>query len=498
MALNMEKKTVSGERLAGTARVQVPLRSESASTGVREAAEVLWEDARLYISGAEAHDGSVRVEGTLYCQALYRLEGDSAIKTAQSETAIGEEIEMDAARRGMAATAWGEVEHLEAEYVGGRVVFSAALELGCEATEDFEAQVVQSAAGEGLEVKISRFPLRRATGEARERVTLRDEVSLPSALRARGVLLSRCAVRGVVCQREEGGLRVGGEVLLEALVRCGVEERPLAMVKYAMPFEQALPLPQDAPGEPAAQAQVKALACQLDDEEPEDAAIRVSCEVDVSARIYDTREAACVTDAYGTADTDYAVKTEPLSLSSGINEAQGRSDFRGEILLGDGAGVGAVLAARVQPCVSEAEGDAVRGVVESVCLYVPAGREQVACARGESPFEIRLDQPLPENARLRVEAADADAVSVVTGRLEVRASLTAKASWRQETALPAAADLIPSPAAPRPSAIRIRYAQRGETLWDIARLCRVREEDLRRLNPGMEQPEDGSPVIVWA
>ena len=497
MALTMEKRTVEGERTVGLNRVQVPVRCESAPTGVREAAEVLWEDARLYLSGVTAQDGGILAEGTLFCQALYRLEGDSALRTAQCETPLQEVVEMEAARRGMTARCTGEIEHLEAEYAGGRVVFSAAVDLTGRVSEGCEAEIVESAGGDGLETHTESFTLRRLAGESGAAASLRDEVSLPSALQARGVLVSRCAVRNIAAEREEGGVRVGGEALVEALVRCGVEERPVAMVKYVMPFQQAVPFPEDTPGQPQASVQVKRLTCQLDDD-PEDAAIRIACELDMRVEMYDRKDVTAVTDAYGTRDTDVEVQTAPLAVCTGSEAAEGRAEFRGELLLGEGSlGVGAVLAVRAMPYVSEAEGDTVRGVVEAVCLYVPAGREQVACVRGENPFELRLDRPLPDGAGVRVEASDADAISVVSDRLEVRCTLAARGDWQQEKEIAAATAMTEVPAQRNPAAIVIRYAGAGDTLWDIARRYRASVEEVKALNPGMDTPKAGQPVIVW-
>ena len=498
MALTMEKKSIEAERTAALAQSQVPLRAESAPTGVREAAEVLWEDARLYISDCAARDGSALVEGTLYCQALYRLEGDSALRTAEAEVPIQEPLEAVGAKKGMWARCEGEIEHLEAEYAGGRVVFSAVVDLRVRVLETVQAQLVLSASGEGLFTRQDALSARKKTAEAGAAASLRDEVALPPALRARGVLVSRCAVKNLVCEREPGGARVGGEIQVEALIRCGVEERPVAMVKYALPFQQALSFPDGAGGEAVAFVQVKRLSCQLDDADPEETALKIACEADVKAALYETREISAVTDAFETGSNDVQLTKTRLEVTGGLQLISGREDFRGELLLGDGGlSVGAVLAVRAQPYVSETDGDRVRGVVEAVCLYVPAGREQVACARGEMPFEMRVERPVPENARVRVETSDADAMSVVSDRLEVRCQLLARCECPREDALEAVADMVEIPASRPNAALIIRYADSGDDLWSLARRFRVPPEEIARLNPGLETPKAGEPVLLW-
>jgi len=498
MALTMEKKIVEAEQVIGSAYGQIPLRAESEPTGLREAAEILWEDARLYLAPARAADSGAEVEGTIYCQALYRLSGDSALRTAVCEMPIREMLEIEGAQSGMTAVCEGDIEHLEARYSGGRVVFTGAAGLRARISAPAETEIVASASGDGLECRTQTCVSRKLTAENAAMATLRDEVSLPAALRARGVLITRSTVKNIRCEPEPGGVRVGGEILTEALIRCGVEERPVAMVKYTLPFEQALSFPDSAAGEAVGAVAVRTLDCRLDDEDSEDAALKILCEVRISAGLYAVEETAVISDAYGTGSADYTPQTIPLRLCAGTRTLEGREDFRGELLLPEGAqGVGAVLAVRAVPRVSETEGDIVRGVVESMCLYVPAGREQVSCVRGETPFEMKFSDAIPANSNVRMEALDADALSVVSDRMEIRCTLWGRCISTQEETLQAVSHLIETPAAKPPAALVIHYAAGKEELWDIARRYRVRLAEVKKLNPQMQRPQPGEPILVF-
>ena len=117
----------------------------------------------------------------------------------------------------------------------------------------------------GLEVKFAEICSNKLSAEANAEALLREAVTLPAALDARSALMDWFSTQIEDVSRDLGGVRVTGKVLVEALIASGVAGRPVALVKYAMPFDQLVELPDWLTEDVNAAVEVKRLISQVDE-----------------------------------------------------------------------------------------------------------------------------------------------------------------------------------------------------------------------------------------
>jgi|GEM_PF-1771030 len=504
MAISCVKQSVEVERLVGRATFQIPVRAEAAVPGAgRESVEVLMEDAFASVSGAEAQAGRVLVTGQVQCQAVYRLGDGGSLRALTARADFEQAVELEDAQPQMSVRARAEAEHVEAAYDNGHMVFQITVTVTVRVRSLTPVEAVTEIAGdEPVECLTSRLCSARTSAENSESAELSDSVSLPAALHARVALMQWAEPRVESAVRDLGGVRVSGAVQIESLIASSVSGRPVALVRYQMPFEQLVAMPDWVEGEPESEAEVTRLAVEVEEgAEDEDAALKMACSLLVTVRLTGEDCADAVSDAYIAGDGMLALTRQTLSVCAGEEAIQARETFRGALLLPENApGAGTALAARVRPVVSGWETERgvgqAQGVLEATVLYMPSGSEQLASVRAELPFTIRTAAPAGGDAALTVTASEAEASALMSDRMELRCVLTARgAVWRteEETVVTGAQE---DGTRPRRRGIGIFYPAAGDTFWTIGRRYRAALDVLKAENPQQEEAQAGQPVVV--
>ena len=504
MAISCEKQTIEVERLAGSASFQIPVRAEAPVPGAgRETVEVLMEDAFASLSGAEAQSGRVLVKGQAQCQAVYRLGEEGGLRALTARADFEQAVEIEGAEPSMAVRARAVAEHVEAAYDNGHMVFQVVVAVSVRVKSLTPVEAVTKIAGdEPVEVLTSRVRSARTSAENSETAELSDSVSLPAALHARVALMQWAEPRVESVARDLGGVRVSGAVQIESLIASSVSGRPVALVRYQMPFEQLVAMPDWIEGEPESEAEVTRLSVTVEEgAEGGDAALNMACSLQVTVSLSGEDCADAVSDAFIAGDGALALTRETLPVCAGAEAVQVRETFRGALLLPENApGAGTALAAHVRPVVSgweteNGEGRA-QGVLEATVLYMPSGGDRLTSVRAELPFAVKTPAPAGEDAALSVTASEAEAAALMSDRMELKCALSVRGvSWKPEdTAVVTAAQEAGS--APRRRGAGIRYPEPGDTFWSVARRYRVALEDLKAENPDMAEVRAGTPVIV--
>ncbi|MBR3505008.1 MAG: DUF3794 domain-containing protein [Clostridia bacterium] len=504
MEVSCTKRSIEVERLVGGASFQIPVRAEAAVPGAgRESVETLMEDAFASVTGAEAQAGRVLVTGQVQCQAVYRLGEEGGLKALTARAGFEQAVDMEGAQPQMAVRARAAVEHVEAAYDNGHMVFqvTVAVMVRVRSLAPVEA-VTEIAADEPVEALTSPVCSARTSAENSETARLSDSVSLPGALHARVVLMQWAEPRVESAERDLGGVRVSGAVQVESLIASSVAGRPVALVRCQLPFEQLVAMPDWLEGEPDCEAEVQDLNVEVEEgTEGGDAALKLECALQVTARLDGEDCVDAVSDAYVAGGGALALTWEALTVCAGAACVQARETFRGALLLPEGApGAGAALAARVRPVVSgwEAENGAgkAQGVLEATVLYMPSGGERLASVRTELPFSIKLDAPAGEDAALWVTASEAEASALMSDRMELKCVLTARGvSWKtMETAV--VTDAQAAQAEPRRRGMGVYYPSAEDTLWTVGRRYRIPLEQLKADNGGLAAASAGTPLFI--
>ena len=187
MALELTKQGFEVEDLIGARMSQVLLRAEALVPGAgREAIEPLLADASLFIDAADIQSGRIVLDGTVACQAVYRQGGEVTLRALGAQTGLSHVIDIPGVEPGMFSRVWGTVEHVDAKYENGHMIFLVTCSLRAQALRLQPVEGVQSVVGQpGLETAFESLKSVKLAAESSEMALLRDTAPLPAALDAR-------------------------------------------------------------------------------------------------------------------------------------------------------------------------------------------------------------------------------------------------------------------------------------------------------------------------
>lgn len=504
MELSFERQTIEIEQLIGEAGAQALVRAEATVSGAsREPAEPLMEDATLTIGAVEVQNDRVVLDGTVYCQAIYRQGDDATVRALTAQAQFNQVVEIEGASPKMIPRVQGAVEHVEAGYDNGRMIFQVAISLRAQVLQLQSQEVINQVSGiRGLETEYDEITSVKVSAEASADAVLREEVPLPPQLDPRLSLLDWYSVKINQTQPDLGGVRVQGEVQVETLIGTGVAMRPVALVKVAMPFDQLVELPDWLSGNVQAEAGVGKLTSQIDQglSEGDDATLKLEAELNVHIWALGKDSATALTDAYAPGDNDVVTQRQRIVVCKGVTDVNCAQPFRGTLLLPEGApGVGTVLAVRARPTLSQwsEEGGetALEGVLEVGVLYLPGGSEKLYAVRSELPFSIRCNAEIPADAWIRVDAVGAEASALMSDRLEFKCTLRVEGFARDEDDYTIATEAGVEPAQPRQSGLMIVWPQDGDSAWSIGKKYRIPLSEVKA-QAGDGATLSGKPIVM--
>ena len=124
MALETKRQTLEVETLIGVQYSQVLVRAETLVPGAgREAIEPLLAEANLTVSGADVQTDRVVLDGSAFCQAVYRQGEETTLRALTAQATLSHVAEIAGAAPGMLSRVLAQVEHVEAKYENGHMVF---------------------------------------------------------------------------------------------------------------------------------------------------------------------------------------------------------------------------------------------------------------------------------------------------------------------------------------------------------------------------------------
>lgn len=498
MALQIDRQTLEVENLIGARDAQVLVRAEALVPGAgRDAIEPLLADATLVVGDVDLQADRAVIEASVSCQAVYRQGEENALKALTARAALNHVLDIPGLQPGMLCRTRGEVEHVEARYENGHMVFQVSCKLSARATRLKSESLITGVRGqEGLQTVYTPIESVKLAAEAEEQALLKETVALPAALDARTALMDWAAVEVESVTRDLGGVRVKGRVLAETLVASGVPGRPAAPVRYPMELDQLVELPEWLSGNVFAEAELKRIVSRVEPGEQE-GETRLSCEAELRIRAYAniSESVNALADAYATRGNALDVEREALEYCAAADRLRFAEQVRGTALLDEGApGVGSVIAVLARPSIGEWRNEngrgRVEGVIEARVLYMPAGSEYAACTDAELPFSLAVPQPLSGDSDVEIQVLSADAAALMSDRLEMKLNLgvACETRRRERTTVVEALEEEDEPLRRRPGIV-IRWPEAGESQWDIGKRYAVPVEQVAL-------PEPGKPVVV--
>ena len=492
MALDLERRTFEAEKLIGTRSAQVLVRAEALVPGAgRDAIEPLLADASLYIGETDVQADRVVLEGSVACQAVYRQGEESTVKALAARTTLNHVLEIPGAMQGMQYRVRGEVNHVEARYENGHMVFMIACDLTAQVFSLVPVEVIGGVGdAEGLQTTYSDLKSVKLAAESSEMALLRETVSLPAALDARNAMMDWAAVEVEEVSPDLGGVRVKGRVMVETLVSSGVAGRPAVLVRYPLALDQLVELPEWLTGDVFAEVDVRGVRSQVESA-AEDGDMRLSCEVEARVRILAnaTDSVRALTDIYATQGASLDVDYEAVDLCVAADRASVSEVVRGTVLIGENApGVGTVIAAQVHPSIgqwtTENGQGRIEGVAETRVLYMPGGSDIPASAEAELPFTLTVPLPLNGDSLVDIQVVSAEANALMSDRLEMKLQLAVTCQTRKREAVRIVEEVEEGEPLRRRPGIIIRWPAPGESAWELGKRYSIPAGEIGEAEPG--------------
>lgn len=502
MALEINTQTIEIENGVGAKAAQALVRAEALVPGAgREAIEVLLTNASVELDGPEAQTDRLVVEGTVRCQAVYRQGSEATLRALTAEATLSQVFDMPGTAPGHTATACAGVDHVEARYENGHMIFLTTVALSAQTFKLTPTDVVTSVSGAQAQTQFTDLSSVRSIADSEASALLREEVALPAALDARTALMDWGTATVESYEADLGGVRVKGKVFVESLVASGVEGRPAATVKYALDYDQLVEVPEWLAQEVFAGASLNRLETRVEQGgEGEDSTLVIEAEVGVNVTSVGKDAVTALSDAYATGGQRLAVEGETLTLVTDIQSQRFTELVKGALLLSENApGVGSVIAVVVHPNISgwgEGGDSRVEGVLEANVLYMPGGSDRIASAQSELPFSVRCPGPLNGESEVRVSVLSAEANALMSDRVELRCMLGVSTVTRFSRKQDVVSTMAEGEDIKKRPGIVLFWPTQEDSVWSIGRRYAVSVDEVKKMNGGSSVIEQGKAMVL--
>ena len=503
MPLKLLKKEIEAEREIGHRYLQVLSRAEALVPGAgREAIEPLLWDAGVAIIRADVQNDRVVLDGALSCQAVYRQGEETTLRALSAKSTVSQVADIPGAQPGMLSRVQAVMEHVEAKYENGHMVFLVSLGLHVWVLKLERMEVIEGLEEEsGVETKYREWKLVKLAAEANETAVLTERVELPRALDARATLMDWGSVQIDSCEPDLGGVRVKGRAVIETLVGSGIEGKPGVVVKYPIEFDKLIELPEWLCKDVSVLASIRNIRTQLESgDEEEDGTLLLQADVyfEIAANLRE--QAKVLEDAYSIAATELKLQTDAVGLCTDVRCTRSTEMVRGTAPLGEGApAVGSVIAVRAIPNIAELRSAGgkgqISGLIEATVLYMPVGSDRPISSAAELPFTLDVPLHLDEDCAIRIAVTGAEANALMSDRLEMKISLDLCCEQRRSEEMACVTDIEEGESAPRRPGYIICWPEPDEDAWAIARRYKVPLEQVRA-STGEGGTTSGEPLVL--
>lgn len=483
MSLTEIKKEIETERLIGYRYTQQLCRAEALVAGAgREAVEPLLWDANAAIIRCDVQNERIVLDGTLQCQAVYRQGEETTLRALSAKSAISQVIELVPAQSGMLCRTDVQVEHVEARYENGHMVFQVGLGLRVwvMALERIEA-ITDMENSNQIETRYEELRFVKLAADAGETAVMTAEVELPHSLDARNTLMDWGNVLIDSVQQDLGGIRVKGRAMIETLVSSGIEGRPAVVVKYPIEFDKLLELPEWLSQNVGVSAQLRSIRTQVEnDENSEEGRLLIQTDVHFSISANVQESVRALMDAYGVGSKRIEITSEEFEACNDVTITQNTETIRGTVIADESsAAIGSVIAVRTQPNLAEVRMDEkasiLSGIIDADVLYMPAGSDIPASTHTELPFEMKASQILGDTSQIRLSVVSSEANALMSDRLEMKILLCADCETRHYESRSIVQQIEQVESEKKRSGYIICWQDESESAWDVGKRYGIAE-----------------------
>ncbi|MBQ3078439.1 MAG: DUF3794 domain-containing protein [Clostridia bacterium] len=502
MELNVKRQTIEAERLVGCEKQQLLLRAETLVSGAgREDVEILMADAAVHIENTDLQTDRLSVNGSVKCQAAYRLSSEASARAVHAETGLMSAFDIKGASPGMTAQVKAQVDEVRAKYENGHMVFDVSVTLFARVMELKPVSLITGIEGiDDVETKYAEVESVKLAAENSVLALVSNSVSLPSQLDARTALMEWATVSNVDARKDLGGVRVTGTVLLETLISSGAPSRPIALIRNSMPLDQLVEMPEWLTDSVQASCQVKSVSTEVEQALlGEDSTLKMEAEIDISVSAVGHDKALALTDAYAVGREAVRPEMQENEICLSFKDMYLFQPFRGSMMLPEGAGaVGSVCALRARANVSDIASQNgntnIAGVVDAQVIYMSGSGDKLVHANAYLPFEVSVAASLPEDAWVSVSVQSAEGNALMSDRIEMKCMLGIGISAREKKSIQTVSDVIPDGENARVHGIRLVWPEAGDEVWDVAKRYLVPAASIEKAGQGRIVP--GKAIVI--
>lgn len=477
MDFTLTRKAIEAEKRYESEKVQTHLRAEAMVLGAgRENVDVLLSDCRVRITSVQAGNDRVIAEGEAVCQAAYRVGSEPGARAANAVAPVSCVFDMKGVLSGMTAKVFSEADEVTAKYENGHMVFDVYLTMQAYVTSLVPVNVIVGSENDlFLQTRYEEIRSVKLAAENVGTQVISETVNLPAALDARYALMEWATVTQLDHQKEPGGIKVSGNVLVETLISTGLAEKPVQLVRYRLPIDRFMEMPEWLTDNVHLDASVRSVKTNVNQAVMgEDATLLMEAEIEILASATGEDQARAMVDAFSTGDTRIVCDKKTVDVCLGVNRITMNEPFRASVLLNDSSGsVGEVCAVKTRAIVGDVATDGARstvsGIVNTQVVYMTGDGESLKSENQDLPFEISVACPLTENERVTVSAVSPEGNALMSDRIEIKCMLTLTADKRTGGEITIADGLAEEGENVKKKGVMIVWPKENDTAWTIAK-----------------------------
>ncbi|MBQ9197466.1 MAG: hypothetical protein IJ157_09555 [Clostridia bacterium] len=495
MSVRLKRETIEAGSLLRAQPQQIIVEAEATLPGgLRDDVLLFHTEAKALPIAAETAGGRVTVSGQVAFRALYAQGDLTRVRSIEETRDFSRPLNADTRETQARYEPVCEITAVSARVFNGRLLMRAEMNVGAEANETHDVQVVTALEEENAQVLSDTLTVRHTVGEGSGQGLVKGEFEISQALQADEALLGSGEARVEdILGGADGRAAVTGTIDLTVCHASRMPGHPLVYTQHSLPFEQQVTLSGE-PGEMlSASVRVTDVAAALEEGENGQT---LRAEVGVDARVQALRDEQCavISDVFSDAGDLLTPSGERMSFCVGYVNDQTAESGRVQIVLPeDKPRIQTVLAAFVQPVLAGArsQGGKLHAdmLLRSTLIYMTEDSGIPVSYTAEEPMRMAFAGELQEDDALSLSASRVEAAAVAGDRAEIRFVLTLQGQGARYRQVFAVTDAVTEEAPPSAPALALYRTQGDERLWDVMKRYRLSAESLKAFNEQLRDKE---------
>ena len=503
MDMRMEKASLRFDVPCGSCSGRFPVEGDVTLPGsLRETANVLYASALAVRESAEATQGRIMVRGRVIFCVIYTQGEKAEVKSIEATADFTHLCDLPGVMPQAEVEAAVCAEHTTAAVHNGRMTMrtEVCLRAGATCAETVEAAVRFDA--DNVAQRRQRLEIRRRMAKGAGDALLREEFTLPAELEIQDTLSARASVRMDGATGGEGRIGLSGEMTLEAIHASALPGKPIVITRHTVPVAEAVEVQGEGGDLLEGEIRVKDVAVASQAADGGERILRAEVLLDLSARADRVEAAELLSDAYTLSGEGLRLSRRELQVCCDVRKQQAAESGKAVMLLPEGGKpLRNVLAAFAVPVLKSHTQQGSRMIVEGdldTTLIYLSDDQLLTAARAEVPFRTAFAMTAAPEDGITLSVENLEAAALTSDRAELRYILRAEVAGTENRAVQLVDGAAAAPAPAVSDDIILYFPQPGEDAWEIGRRYRLRESELRGLNPDMQDPpKPGQGLVIW-